>query len=75
MPTPLNIELNRVIGANLKRLRTARGLSQARLAARLGVTFQQLQKYENGRDRISAVSLAVLAAALECRFEEFFQAA
>ena len=55
------------IGARLRVRRKQLGLSQTELGERLGVSFQQLQKYERGTNRISASSLIVLADALECR--------
>lgn len=42
------------IGARLKRYRIARGLSQSDLGAMLGLSFQQIQKYERGANRIGA---------------------
>nr|WP_255684166.1 MULTISPECIES: helix-turn-helix transcriptional regulator [unclassified Xanthobacter] len=49
------------IGARLRAERTRAGISQQRLGARLGVTFQQIQKYESGANRISLVTADVLA--------------
>ena len=48
-------------GITLRRLRKERGLSQQRLGEALGITFQQVQKYERGTNRISA-SMLVKAA-------------
>jgi transcriptional regulator with XRE-family HTH domain len=62
---PRTDKLDAVLGARLRVLRKARGLSQTALAQMLGVTFQQVQKYENGSNRISALTLLKLAAALE----------
>ncbi len=42
----------------------AAGLNQTELGAAAGISFQQIQKYEKGRDRISASRLQVLAKAL-----------
>jgi len=52
------------IGQKLRALRLDRGLSQTRLAQMIGVSFQQLQKYEKGGNRISAGRLARVAEAL-----------
>lgn len=52
------------IGRNIRAIRLRRGLSQVAVAARLGVTFQQVQKYENGVNRVGGGRLAQLAAAL-----------
>jgi transcriptional regulator with XRE-family HTH domain len=45
------------IGAKVRELRLAHGLSQAALAKRVSLTFQQIQKYETGSNRISASML------------------
>ncbi len=61
-----------VIGANLRRIRTMAGLSQERLGELLGVTFQQVQKYEKGSNRISAPVLVELSAILSVDIQDFF---
>jgi transcriptional regulator with XRE-family HTH domain len=53
-------------GENLRRLRRLGGLSQERLGGRIGVTFQQIQKYENGRNAVSVPTLCRLCVALGC---------
>ncbi len=60
------------VGVQLRLLRKDRGLSQTALAARIGVTFQQLQKYESGRNRLSASTLYRLASALGVDVSAFF---
>lgn len=57
--------LDVAIGARLRVRRRAAGLSQQKLAERLGVTFQQVQKYERGTNRIAGSTLIVIAEALE----------
>lgn len=42
------------VGSNIRRLREDRGISQKQLAAGAGISFQQVQKYESGANRISA---------------------
>ena len=54
------------VGRNVRIWRMARGLSQAQLASRMGVTFQQLQKYEVGANRIGTGRLVKLRAS--CAF-------
>ncbi|MDE2495642.1 MAG: helix-turn-helix transcriptional regulator, partial [Alphaproteobacteria bacterium] len=49
--------VDRVIGARIRAYRHERGLSQGDLAAKLGLTFQQVQKYENGLNRVAASRL------------------
>ncbi|MCK5910150.1 MAG: helix-turn-helix transcriptional regulator [Caulobacter sp.] len=52
-----------------------RGLSQEALAQRLGLTFQQVQKYERGANRISASKLYEIARALEVPVAALFDGA
>jgi len=52
------------VGRNVRIWRMAKGLSQAQLAHRVGVTFQQLQKYEVGANRIGTGRLVKLAETL-----------
>src|SRR4051794_20432718 len=63
------------IGQKLRALRLDRGLSQGELAGKVGVTFQQLQKYEKGVNRISAGRLLALAAVLKVPVTAFYGAA
>jgi transcriptional regulator with XRE-family HTH domain len=60
------------VGRRLRMRRVALGLSQQRLAERLGVTFQQVQKYERAANRISASTLFALASALRVPVSYFF---
>jgi transcriptional regulator with XRE-family HTH domain len=62
-----------VIGRNVRIWRLAKGMSQAQLADRLGITFQQLQKYEVGTNRISTGRLVKLSAILGVPIATFFQ--
>jgi len=62
-PDPLDVALGKVIRARRKGL----GLSQTALGAAVGLTFQQIQKYERGMNRVSFSKLVGIAAALECR--------
>jgi len=52
--------------------RVVMGLSQEKLAERLGITFQQIQKYERGQNRISAGRLFRLSQLLEVEVAYFF---
>jgi transcriptional regulator with XRE-family HTH domain len=63
------------IGQKVRALRLDRGLSQGALAEKIGVTFQQLQKYENGLNRISAGRLLRIAAAFGVPVTAFYEAA
>jgi transcriptional regulator with XRE-family HTH domain len=57
-------QLELIIGARLRTRRRQLGLSQSDLAARLGVSFQQVQKYERGANRVAASTLLTAAQAL-----------
>jgi transcriptional regulator with XRE-family HTH domain len=61
------------VATRLKEERLRAGLSQQQLAATAGVSFQQVQKYENGSNRVSAGRLAQFARALNLPIEAFFQ--
>jgi transcriptional regulator with XRE-family HTH domain len=61
------------VGARLKMLRVQRGLSQTAVAEGVGLTFQQIQKYENGSNRISASRLVEFARALGVPIRAFFE--
>jgi transcriptional regulator with XRE-family HTH domain len=50
-------EVDAFVGAQLKALRKSAGYSQTELANKVGVTFQQIQKYERGTNRIGASRL------------------
>lgn len=52
------------IGARLRTRRRQLGLSQSDLAQRLGVSFQQVQKYERGANRVAASTLLIAARVL-----------
>lgn len=60
------------VGARLRQLRLLLGLSQEALSVEIGRTFQQLQKYENGSNRISAGVLQILANLLQVQVAYFF---
>jgi transcriptional regulator with XRE-family HTH domain len=62
-PDPLDVAL----GAAVRIRRRSIGLSQEALAEQCGVSFQQIQKYENGANRISFSRLVQIARALKCR--------
>ncbi len=68
-PHPVDIH----VGGRVKLKRTMLGLSQENLGDRLGVTFQQVQKYEKGSNRISASRLLEVATILETSVSFFFE--
>jgi transcriptional regulator with XRE-family HTH domain len=59
-PDPIDV----AVGLRLRTLRKSRGMSQEQLGRALGITFQQIQKYERGTNRISASMLVKSARAL-----------
>ena len=61
------------VGRRVRERRTALGLSQDRLAESMGLTFQQLQKYERGLNRISASRLYELSKSLDVPVSFFFE--
>lgn len=61
------------VGRRLRELRTDRGLSQTEVADALGVTFQQVQKYETGANRVSAGRLWALAGYFGVSVRAFYQ--
>jgi transcriptional regulator with XRE-family HTH domain len=63
------------VGLNVRTWRIARGFSQAELAKRLGITFQQVQKYEIGHNRMSTGRLVKAAAVLGVPVSAFFHGA
>ena len=69
--TPNPIDL--YVGSRVRMRRSLLGMSQERLAAELGVTFQQVQKYERGSNRIGASRLWDLAQVLGVSVDFFYQ--
>lgn len=66
-------DVDRHIGERLRQRRLERDMSQEILAERLGITFQQVQKYERGVNRISASRLFDIATVLELPIADFFE--
>ncbi|MDE5453221.1 helix-turn-helix domain-containing protein [Bradyrhizobium sp. CSA112] len=73
MATRKSHPLDAMVGARIRMLRVNRGISQAMLAGRIGVTFQQVQKYERGADRIGASRLSRIASVLGVSVGELFE--
>lgn len=67
--------IDRDVGSRLRARRQLIGLSQSQLAEQLGITFQQIQKYESGSNRLSASRLQLIAHILEVPAGYFFEAA
>lgn len=64
--------LDKVIGGNIRRRRRERRMSQSELASRIDVTYQQVQKYETARCRVSASRLYRIAYVLGRPVTSFF---
>lgn len=67
-----NNHIDRHVGLQLRRMRILRGLTQEYLAGESGVSFQQIQKYERGANRIAASRLYILAGILNVEPAWFF---
>jgi transcriptional regulator with XRE-family HTH domain len=67
-PDPVDVE----VGHRIRIERLSRGLSQTALATQLGVTFQQVQKYEKGVNRVGAGRLTKIAEVLGVSVSTFF---
>ena len=68
-PDPVDVH----VGMRLRQRRTLLGMSQERLAQAFGVSFQQVQKYERGANRISASRLHLLTKTLDVPITYFFE--
>src|SRR5580692_8901907 len=68
-PNPVDLH----VGARIRMRRRMLGVSQEKLADALGLTFQQVQKYERGANRVSASKLYEIAAALKTPVAYFFE--
>jgi len=68
-PSPID----RHIGSRVRARRVLLGMSQEKLAEALGLTFQQVQKYEKGANRIGASRLLQIAGILDVGIEFFFE--
>jgi DNA-binding XRE family transcriptional regulator len=70
-PNPVDL----LVGARIRVLRKRSKMSQAELGKALGVTFQQVQKYENGKNRVGAGRLHLVSTTLDVPISEFFAGA
>ncbi len=65
-------DFDQEMGAKLRAARVSAGMNQTALGKAIGVSFQQVQKYESGRDRIAAGTLQKLGGVLGMHPAEFF---
>ena len=68
IPDPIDVHVGKLIRAR----RRALGISQDELAVKIGLTFQQVQKYERGANRVSASKLFAIAQELGVPVASFF---
>ena len=68
-PHPVDIH----VGEKIRQIRKLRGLSQMKLAEAIGITFQQIQKYENGTNRVCASRLDRICKVLSVQPNSFFE--
>ena len=66
------LDLDRQVGQRITAVRKAKGLSQTALGQAIGVTFQQVQKYEKGQNRVGAGRLGMIARQLDVPITVFF---
>ena len=72
-PHPGPHHVDQHVGALIRLRRKALGISQTELADALGVSFQQVQKYERGANRVSASKLFEIAQKLDTPLAAFFE--
>lgn len=72
MPTNAQKDLNIQIGKRIRKQRKIRNKSQTDLGQAIGITFQQIQKYENGVNRVSAATLYSIAKVLGVPITYFY---
>ena len=68
-------DIDRIVSERILARRNELDMSQPELAERVGVTFQQVQKYENGKNRVSAGRLYEIAKALGVTIQYFYESA
>ena len=67
-----NDPLDRKLGARIRHLRIARNMSQTDLGKEIGVTFQQVQKYENGSNAFPSTRIPAMLRALRASGNDVF---
>lgn len=68
LPSPIDVH----VGTQIRMRRKSLGMSQSALAGRLGITFQQVQKYEKGANRVGASRLQAIASILGVEVSSLF---
>ena len=70
-PNPIDV----YVGNKIREARVLQGMSQTSLAEMIGITFQQLQKYENAHNRVSCSRLFAISLVLDVPVQAFFAGA
>lgn len=70
--SPFEKRADAAIGERIRERREALGITQAQLGKAVHVTFQQVQKYERGANRVSASKLLLMADTLRCHVSELY---
>jgi transcriptional regulator with XRE-family HTH domain len=73
MPMKMPDPLDAVVGARIRLFRNHRGMSQTALGEKIGVSCQQVQKYERGTNRVGASRLAQIASVLDVPISDLFE--
>ena len=68
-----NIIYNKIVGLQIRKVRLMRGKTQSRVAKAIGVTFQQVQKYERGHNQCSLYNLDKLSEYFEVDIDFFIK--
>ncbi len=72
-PRSVNAAIDGFIGIRMRERRLALQISQSELGSKLGVSYQQVQKYENGANRVSAARLFDICEALDLPLASMFE--
>ncbi len=65
--------IDKIVGYKIRELRILSGMTQSQLAEKIGVTYQQIQKYEKGISSISLRRLYAIANTLNVSIKSFFE--
>lgn len=68
-------EVDVIVGQNIRHIRLLQGLTQQDLAEEVGIRAQQLQKYETGKDRVSASRLLMVSQVFGVSVEDLYDGA
>jgi transcriptional regulator with XRE-family HTH domain len=68
-----DLAIDKIIGRNLRAMRLENNMTQQQMAAGSKVTFQQIQKYENGTNRVSGSRMAQFCRLLKVTPNDFFK--